>query len=446
MPEHSKHFASALAEPKFALFSAGQFISQFGDFLAQIALIAAVGEFTTRAPLAYSQIPVAIALPALLFGPFIGVLIDRRSKRRMLMLADGARALIILAIPVLIKLTGTVIVLFPLVCLNYLFVLFANSARVSYIPYLVPPEKIFAANAVMDFINKLAGVLGFVGGGLLVVGQFWKHLHIEPWEAGFYLDSLSFAASLLTLALIKSHETLPERTREEGFMKMWQRRWSNIKTDLAELKHLYLLNHKVRFVTFSLFLVSIFGGSLYPLVIVIAQKDLRVGAGTSGVGFLGGLLGGGMMTGALLSGFLLHRLSRRHIIIGGLFGLSLMVMLFAKSSSYWHLLAITFLGGVFLQPVMTAQNTLFHESVDRSIWGRIFSARDIILDAGFVASALTLGFLAQLVLPAFGSVNQERTALFWCGASLAFLTLAGFRIVYRQKKTERSNSKAGSDV
>ncbi|MDO9069531.1 MAG: hypothetical protein Q7W05_13895, partial [Deltaproteobacteria bacterium] len=157
MADSSKHFASALAEPKFALFSAGQFISQFGDFLAQIALIAAVGEFTTRAPLAYSQIPVAIALPALLFGPFIGVLIDRRSKRHMLMLADGARALIILSIPILIKLTGTVIILFPLVCLNYLFVLFANSARVSYIPYLVPPEKIFAANAVMDFINKLAG-------------------------------------------------------------------------------------------------------------------------------------------------------------------------------------------------------------------------------------------------------------------------------------------------
>ena len=171
-----------------------------------------------------------------------------------------------------------------------------------------------------------------------------------------------------------------------------------------------------------------------------------MGAGTSGVGFLGGLLGGGMMTGALLSGFLLHRLSRRHIIIGGLFGLSLMVMLFAKSSSYWHLLAITFMGGVFLQPVMTAQNTLFHESVDRSIWGRIFSARDIILDAGFVASALTLGFLAQLVLPAFGSVNQERTVLFWSGISLAVLTLAGLRIVRRQKKTERSNPKAGSDV
>jgi MFS family permease len=433
----SGHFAAALAEPRFAFFAAGQLISQFGDFLAQIALIAAVGEYTTRAPLAYSQITVAIALPALLFGPFIGVLVDRRPKRSMLMLADGARALIILAIPLTIKLTGTVAVLFPLVCLNYVFIIFANAARVSYIPYLVPQEKIFAANSVMDFINKLAGALGFVGGGLLVVGQFWKHFHIQPWEAGFYLDSLSFAASLLTLAFLKSAEPSYPRQKGEAFPELWKRRWNNIVSDLKELRHLYLENHKVRFVTYSLLLVSIFGGSLYPLIIVIAQKDIKVGAGTSGVGFLGGVLGLGMMAGALFSGFLLHRVSRRNIIIGGLFGLSLMVMLFARSSQYWHLLAITFWGGVFLQPVMIAQNTMFHESVDRSLWGRIFSARDIVLDGGFMASALVLGFLAQFVLPGLVSINHERITLFWCGAALSLLSLWGLRIVRRQKSMER---------
>jgi MFS family permease len=114
-----------------------------------------------------------------------------------------------------------------------------------------------------------------------------------------------------------------------------------------------------------------------------------------------------------------------------------MVMLFAKSTSYWHLLAITFMAGVFLQPVMIAQNTLFHESVDRSLWGRIFSARDIILDAGFVASALVLGFLAQLVLPAFRSVNHERIVLFWCGVLLALMALGGSWMVKQQKNLER---------
>jgi hypothetical protein len=60
------------------------------------------------------------------------------------------------------------------------------------------------------------------------------------------------------------------------------------------------------------------------------------------------------------------------------------------------------------------------------------------------AIALILGFLAQLVMTVFGSVNQERTVLFWSGVSLAVLTLAGLPIVRRQKKTGRSNPEVES--
>jgi len=437
--KQSGHFASALAEPKFALFAAGQFISQFGDYLAQIALIAAIGQFTSRAPLAYSQITVAIALPALLFGPLIGVVVDRRSKRAGLMVADGVRAVIVFLIPLLMKAAYpllhaevTLVVLFPLVFVNYIFILYASSARVSFVPSLVPKEKLFAANAVMDFINKFAGALGFAGGGLLVVGHFWRHLRIAPWEAGFYLDSLSFAASVCTVALLRVGEPPPVRRGDgEGALgALWRRRWAEIKADIRELLEHYRANHKVRFATYSLVLVSIFAGTLYPLIIVIAQKSLYLRAAvqpllhdTSKVGFLGALLGVGMMGGSLFSGFILHRLPRRAVIVGGLLGLSAMVVLFARSSHYWHLLLVTLGGGLFLSPVMVAQNTLLHEAVPQSLWGRAFSWRDIVLDAGFMLSALLFGFIAQIVLPRFGTVNHERVTLFWAGALLAGLTV-----------------------
>jgi len=436
MSEHSKHFASALSEPKFALFAAGQLVSQFGDYLAQMALIAVIGAYTTRAPLAYSQITVAIALPALLFGPIVGVVVDRRAKSKVLIAADASRAVIIGLIPLLMKVTGSVLILFPLVFISFLMGLFASAARLSLIPYLVPQNKIFAANAVMNFINKLAGMVGFVGGGLLVVGGFWRHLKLQPWEAGFYLDSLTFFISVITIALLKTGEKMIESEKEAELVQLWRRRINNMKTDLKELWTLIFSSPKVKFVMLSLLLVSIFGGTLYPLVVVIVQKG--IGSGTGGVGVLGGVLALGMMLGSLSIGFLGHRYSRRMIIVSGLLGVGTMVSLFALCRHYWQLLPVGLLIGVFLSPVMVAQDTLLHESAPDKLWGRIFSGRDFVLNGGFMFSSLLFGFIAQIILPRLGTTNHERVTLFWCGILLAASSLVAASIVVKQKKAESS--------
>jgi len=438
MPHRSGHFAAALREPKFALFIVGQFISQFGDYLAQIALIGVVGIYTTRAPLAYSQLTVAISLPALLFGPIIGTLVDRRSKRRMLMLADALRAVIIALIPLTLKTMGSIILIFPLVFVSFLLGLFASSSRYALIPYLVPPQKIFAANAVMNFINKLAGVLGFVGGGLLVVGSFWRALRLAPWEAGFYLDSLTFLASVATVSLLKIEEALPRRESELGFKELWLRRINNFKEDQKELLFLVRSQPLVRFTVLSLLLVALFGGTLYPLIVVIVQKGPRIALGgaiaTQRVGFLGGVLAVGMMLGSLSIGFLGHRLSRRGIISVSLFATGILMCLFALSRYYWEFLPVALLAGLCLSPAMIAQDTLLHESAPDSIWGRVFSSRDLILNGGFMLSSLFFGALAQLVLPALGTINHERVALFWAGGLLSLLSLT---IFYLGRRNDR---------
>lgn len=436
--KQSGHFAAALSEPKFALFAAGQLVSQFGDYLAQMALIAVIGAYTTRAPLAYSQITVAIALPALLFGPIVGVVVDRRAKNRMLIMADASRAVVIGLIPLLMKLTGSVLILFPLVFVSFLLGLFASAARLALIPHLVPPNKIFAANAVMNFINKLAGMVGFVGGGLLVVGGFWRRLGLQPWEAGFYLDSLTFLVSVGTIALLRTGEVLSPREREADLVQLWHRRMHNLRDDLQELWSLIANTPRVKFVMLSLLLVAIFGGTLYPLVVVIVQKGIRGGAGTGGVGVLGGVFALGMMLGSLSIGFLGHRYSRRMIISGGLLGVGLMVCLLALGGHYWQLLPVGLMLGVFLSPVMVAQDTLLHEAAPGNLWGRIFSGRDFILNGGFMLSSLLFGFLAQIVLPRLGTTNHERVTLFWCGVLLAALSLLAAGMVFRQRKAERN--------
>ncbi|MBU1072129.1 MFS transporter, partial [bacterium] len=314
--------------------------------------------------------------------------------------------------------------------------LFASAARLSLIPYLVPQNKIFAANAVMNFINKLAGMVGFVGGGLLVVGGFWRHLRLQPWEAGFYLDSLTFFISVITIAMLKTGEKVIESEKESELVQLWRRRINNLKTDLKELWTLIFSTPKVKFVMLSLLLVSIFGGTLYPLVVVIVQKG--IGSGTGGVGVLGGVLALGMMLGSLSIGFLGHRYSRRMIIVSGLLGVGTMVSLFALCRHYWQLLPVGLLIGIFLSPVMVAQDTLLHESAPDKLWGRIFSGRDFVLNGGFMFSSLLFGFIAQIILPRLGTTNHERVTLFWCGILLAAFSLVAAGIVVKQKKAESS--------
>ncbi|OGF00905.1 MAG: hypothetical protein A2502_05030, partial [Candidatus Edwardsbacteria bacterium RifOxyC12_full_54_24] len=353
-----------------------------------------------------------------------------------LIAADASRAVIIGLIPLLMKLTGSVLILFPLVFISFLMGLFASAARLSLIPYLVPQNKIFAANAVMNFINKLAGMVGFVGGGLLVVGGFWRHLKLQPWEAGFYLDSLTFFISVITIAMLKTGEKVIESQKESELVQLWRRRINNLKTDLQELWTLIFSSPKVKFVMLSLLLVSIFGGTLYPLVVVIVQKG--TGSGTGGVGVLGGVLALGMMLGSLSIGFLGHRYSRRMIIVSGLLGVGTMVSLFALCRHYWQLLPVGLLIGIFLSPVMVAQDTLLHESAPDKLWGRIFSGRDFVLNGGFMLSSLFFGFMAQIILPRLGTTNHERVTLFWCGILLAAFSLVAAGIVVKQKKAESS--------
>jgi DHA3 family macrolide efflux protein-like MFS transporter len=401
-----------------------------------MALIAVIGAYTTRAPLAYSQITVAIALPALLFGPIVGVIVDRRAKNKMLIISDAARAAIIGLIPLMMKTTGSVLILFPLVFISFLLGLFASAARLSLIPHLVPQNKIFGANAVMNFINKMAGMIGFVGGGLLVAGGFWRHLNLQSWEAGFYLDSLSFLISVITVAMLKTGEVIIPSEKETDPLLLWKRRMNNLKTDLSELWGLVISSAKVQFVMLTLLLVAIFGGTLYPLVVVIVQKGISgsIGSGTGGVGVLGGIFALGMMLGSLLIGFLGPRYSRRVIIVAGIFGVGGMISIFALCSHYWQLLPVGLIIGIFLSPVMVAQDTLLHESAPQNLLGRIFSGRDLILNGGFMLSSLVFGFMAQIVLPKLGTTNHERVTLFWCGIILMAVAMFIVKKMFKQRR------------
>lgn|SRR5512146_2495513 len=84
----------------FGLLFAGQLISQIGDALNKVALLWFVYELTGSA-LKMMVIGLLQTIPPLLFGPLIGVYLDRLSKKRVMIWMDLLRTLLILLIPAL---------------------------------------------------------------------------------------------------------------------------------------------------------------------------------------------------------------------------------------------------------------------------------------------------------------------------------------------------------
>ena len=89
------------SHPDFVKLWTGQSISEFGSQVSQLAIpwLAAVGLHAS--PLQFSLLGVLGFLPFILFALPAGVWVDRLSRRKILIVGDGARAVLLLLIPLL---------------------------------------------------------------------------------------------------------------------------------------------------------------------------------------------------------------------------------------------------------------------------------------------------------------------------------------------------------
>ncbi|MEV0424922.1 MFS transporter [Micromonospora sp. NPDC050495] len=179
--------------------------SRFGDALRTPAL-ALLAVALTRDPRAIAAVTVAGQLPPLLFGLLGGAYADRWDRRRTMAVVDGARAVLVAALAVLVG-TGRAgiavlaAVAFLLATLGTLF----DAASFAMLPSLVPPAALPTANGRLQAGTAVAG--GFLGAPL--AGLLFALAAALP----FTVDALTFAlAALLTLALTPTPPPPPPPT------------------------------------------------------------------------------------------------------------------------------------------------------------------------------------------------------------------------------------------
>jgi MFS family permease len=394
-PASGKSIAAVLARPQFTLLVLGQTVSQLGDRLhnmALIALVAAAAESATTA-LEISKIGTATLIPTA-FAPIIGALVDRWNKRFTMIACDLVRTLIVLTIPWLYLTLGYIWPVYVMAFFVGLAGVFFNSAKMALIPDLVDHEELLPANAALTSIGRVATVTGMVGGGLLVGWTFWNRFGWEGWEAGFYIDGLSYLISVFTLVGITmvSHAAAKRNGGQLPAVEsaeLVRREVAHFRSDMRETFTLIRTHHGLRFVFLMVVVLGLLSGSIFN--ILTAASIAILDAGARGVGFLGGILAGGMIVGSLLVGTVGARWDKRWMMVIGCLLMGVLMLLGSVWFSYAIFVPIAFVGGAVLAPVMVSMDTLLHEWAPRSSRGLVFSTRDTVLGGTFVAVNVLAG-------------------------------------------------------
>ena len=172
----------------FVLLWVGQLISSMGSALTALAASILVYRVTDSA-LSVGLMLVATSGPTVLVGLVAGVFVDHYDRKRIILISDALRAILILLIPFLIPLS--INWLYVIVALTSAITQFFDSAHASILPEVVSEKELSAATSLMSVSSLGSTTVGFAVAGLIATSSniVWA----------FYLDAASFLVSAVLI-------------------------------------------------------------------------------------------------------------------------------------------------------------------------------------------------------------------------------------------------------
>ncbi len=269
--------ASLWRHANFLRLWGGEAGAQIGSALGGIAIPVLAVAILGAGELEVGLLGAAGTAAFLLVGLPAGAWIDRALKRRIMMRANLVRALALASIPVL-WLSGILAMwqLLIVAAIVGIATVFFDIAYQSYIPVLVPRDRIADANGKLESTAQLAGVGGpAAGGAILAVVSAPLVL-----AATAFTYLLSFAA----LASIRDDER-PRSTQDRR----------PLRTEIAEGMSFVWNNRLLRSIAACTSVTNLFSTLAMTMIPLLVLRDLAISPAMFGialsVGAAGGLLG-----------------------------------------------------------------------------------------------------------------------------------------------------------
>ena len=391
----------------FVLFWIGQFISKIGDNIYEIGLMWLVYKFT-GSTLAMGATLIVYMSPALLFGLFAGVFADRYNKRKILIISDLIRGLILLTVP-LLAVTNT-LNLFIILAVTFILssiAVFFNPTANAILPHIVLKKHIINANSSLSTSTQIAGIIGPAVGGVLVAG-FGPMVTI-------YINSISFIISAIFIGItrIKLNHKKTAKPDEKKF---------NFSNDVVEgLKFIYY-NRKVRIGMIIAFLLNMSFGPLNIVIPTFSEKILH--AGPKGFGLLGASLSLGALLGAIIINYIYKVFSKSTLTFMGLFVLGLSFGIIGVYNNLVCDMFLLALGGLSLNIISIVIVTSLQTESPSTLLDRVFSSFSMIVTLAVpIGAAVASVLLSSIKSSTFFIIS----GVFIIFVSLVYLVLISIK-------------------
>jgi predicted MFS family arabinose efflux permease len=341
--------------------------------------------------------------PPLVFGLYAGVLSDRLDRRRIVMAADGLRA-VVLTVLIVAMITGRLTVAGALVAMGLLATaeVFADNTSATLTPMLVHRDDLVIANSRLQAgfitLNQLTGPP--IGAALFAVGRAWP----------FVAEALLVTAGVLLVSrvVLPAHDRGPAETT------------GSVRRELAEGFRWTIHHAAVRTLALTILIFNITFGAAWSVLVLYAQR--RLGLGAVGFGLLSTIGAAGGLLGTGLYGWITRRVSLGDVMRVGLIIETITHLILAVTTSAWVASVTFFVFGAHAFVWGTTSITVRQRAVPTHLQGRVGSVNTVCVFGGLVVGSAIGGTLAN---------HAGVTAPFW----FAFVGSAVFVVLLWRELT-----------
>jgi len=362
----------------FALFLGGQSISIFGSMLVQYAITWYI-TLTTKSGSLMTISIICGTLPTFFILPFGGVIADRFDRRKIMILADSAIAIVTLALAISFSLGHQELwLLFLAQAVRAIGGGFHSPAVSAFLPQIVPKDDLMKANAAMASIQS-----AIMLGAPLAAGALMAFASVQ---ALFFVD---VATAALAIAVLLAFVRVPPH--ERALSKIEVGYWKDLRDGFAYISgHAYVKRFFLFCAAFFFLVAPV--AFLTPLQVARSFGDDVWRLTAIEVLFSVGMMAGGALIG-VWGGFQ----NRVRTMALSSFAVGATTLALGLLPWFVPYLAAMALCGVSIPLFNTPATVLLQEKVEPEFMGRVFGAMGMISTLTMPLGMLVFGPLADSI-------------------------------------------------
>jgi MFS family permease len=349
-------------------------MSNIGTWAQRVAQDWLVLELTNNDPAMLGLVTAIQFLPAMLLSLYGGLLADRFSKRKLLLLTNTGAGLASVVLGLLVVTKSVELWhVFALALLLGIFTAIDSPIRVSFTSELVGRDDL--ANAVS--LNSANFNVGRLVGPALS-GTLIYYYGTGP---SFLINTVTYVFMVATLLVIRDRDLhITVKPAKEN--------------KLAEAFAYVRSRPDLTLVMLTVFFTTTFGLNFQIFIALMATKEFGMGPGEFGA--LGSILAIGSLSGALIAARLEKHRTTKNILSGAsLFGVLLMLSAYLPSPLLYAIM-LPIMGATALLTLISA-NTYVQSNTTNALRGRVMGIYLMIFMGGTPIGSPLIGFVAAAI-------------------------------------------------